>query len=239
MKEHLSAPGQVDQWLDGSEIALENGDFTKIKYHKRNSQITAEYGADRISIDFSMKDANHVLLRIESTDEKVLGWYKSCVTDVMLHPDKYQNTYDQAPYEEPLKDDWNDQIPDDSSHYPGDQDEGNTSDNTNEQVAPKTMRKKWNVLSAKTGFIVLMLLVVPPFGIYLLVHHRKFGLVRRAIIIGIAVLYTLFIWVGFLGVNTGVNKTSVTQFFTGLTNHSTQTTTEVTPTPTTDVDSEY
>ena len=67
MKEHLSAPGEMTQWFDGSIYALKKGDFTKIRVHHNGSQITAHYGADEICIDLSVKETGRIFLRLEST----------------------------------------------------------------------------------------------------------------------------------------------------------------------------
>ncbi|MEG0379962.1 MAG: hypothetical protein RR614_15895 [Eubacterium sp.] len=57
-----------------------------------------------------------------------------------------------------------------------------------------------------------MLILIPPLGIFLMYFYKKFGLFPRILLTILAVLYTLLIWLGFFGINTGVNQESINQW---------------------------
>lgn len=234
MKEHLSAPGQLNQWVTGSGIALENGEFTKIKLNRAGDRMTAKYGADSIAIDFGIKDQAHVYLRIESTDNEVLQWFKACVSDVMLHPERYgemsgEGEDDESAFDEPQTEP--------VYAYPQNQEPAGSQQGSSlpqSQKAEKEQlpfKERFKRTLPKTWFMILMLIIFPPYGFYLLYHYKKFDLVRRILVTIVAAAYFLFIWLGFLGVNTGVNQDSVSAWIAGLKNQSSQSVTTA-PTPT-------
>lgn len=221
MVEHLSAPGQFDEWIQASKTALKSGDFSKIKFHKRKNQMTAKYGSDTIAIDFSMKDARHILLRIESSDAEVLAWYKSCVSDVILHPQKYENP-EPEPEESFQNDSFQNQNltqnqPSFSSEEENDTTEIINPDELN-QFSSSSFIGKLKMLETKTWFIWLMVLLIPPYGIYIIIHNSRFSTFQRVLFTILVSFYFLFIWLGFLGVNTGVNMDSIKALFTEIKN---------------------
>jgi hypothetical protein len=247
VKEHLSAPGEMTQWFDGSIYALKKGDFTKIRVHHNGSQITAHYGADEICIDLSVKAPGRIFLRLESTSGEVLQWFKACVTDVMLHPqagfDEGLNAAPQAapfgtdgtfdPYIDPdagrFEDD--DAAAPDPAAPPAGEGPYGADDFAEEtpayEEAPRTPREKWERLKCRPWFAWLMLVVLPPFGLYLLWHVPHFGKVKRVLLTALFAAYFLFIWLGFLGVNTGVSPGSIRAWW----QHRNQTETVVQKTP--------
>jgi hypothetical protein len=251
MKEHLSAPGEMTQWFDGSIYALKKGDFTKIRVHHNGSQITAHYGADEICIDLSVKETGRIFLRLESTSGEVLQWFKACVTDVMLHPqagfdEGLNNAAPQAapfgtdgtfdPYTDPDADqaaDFDDAVPD-PQVSPADEgqygDDGFAEAVPAYEEAPQTLQEKWERLKCRPWFAWLMLVVLPPFGIYLLWHVPHFEKVRRVLLTALFAAYFLFIWLGFLGVNTGVNRRSISAWWQRR--HQTETVVQKTPSST-------
>lgn len=245
MKEHLSAPGEMTQWFDGSIYALKKGDFTKIRVHRDGSQITAHYGADEICIDLSVKEAGRIFLRLESTSGEVLQWFKACVTDVMLHPqagfDEGLNAEDQAPppfatdgtfdpYTDPAADayaDFDDGVPGNEGACGGD-DAGDFAETMPAyEEAPQTLQEKWERLKCRPWFAWLMLVVLPPFGLYLLWHVPHFGKGKRVLLTALFAAYFLFIWLGFLGVNTGVSRESIRTWWQHR--HQTETVVQKTP----------
>ena len=240
----------MTQWFDGSIYALKKGDFTKIRVHHNGSQITAHYGADEICIDLSVKETGRIFLRLESTSGEVLQWFKACVTDVMLHPqagfDEGLNAAPQAapfgtdgtfdPYTDPDADqaaDFDDAVPDpqvppaDEGQYG---DDGFAEAVPAYEEAPQTLQEKWERLKCRPWFAWLMLVVLPPFGIYLLWHVPHFEKVRRVLLTALFAAYFLFIWLGFLGVNTGVNRRSISAWWQHR--HQTETVVQKTPSST-------
>ena len=70
-------------------------------------------------------------------------------------------------------------------------------------------RRSGDPFYARTWFILLMLVLVPPLGIFLMYCYKKFGLIPRILLTLIAVLYTLLIWLGLFGINTGINQETI------------------------------
>ena len=79
-----------------------------------------------------------------------------------------------------------------------------------------------------------MLAVFPPLGLYLIWHYRRWTGGKRVLATAIGLLYFLFVWLGFLGVNTGINRDT----FTSLRSRTSQSTgSNVQNTPDTSSDS--
>lgn len=103
-----------------------------------------------------------------------------------------------------------------------------------EPAAPQTFKEKWEALTEKTWFLLLMLVVFPPLGLYLIWHYRRWTGGKRVLATAIGLLYFLFVWLGFLGVNTGINRDT----FTSLRSRTSQSTgSNVQNTPDTSSDS--
>ena len=103
-----------------------------------------------------------------------------------------------------------------------------------EPAAPQTFKEKWEALTEKTWFLLLMLAVFPPLGLYLIWHYRRWTGGKRVLATAIGLLYFLFVWLGFLGVNTGINRDT----FTSLRSRTSQSTgSNVQNTPDTSSDS--
>ena len=99
---------------------------------------------------------------------------------------------------------------------------------------PAEFKAKYEALSEKTWFLILMLAVFPPLGLYLIWHYRRWTGGRRVLATAIGVAYFLFVWLGFLGVNTGINRDT----FTNLRSQTSQSTgSNVQDTPDTGSDS--
>lgn len=182
--ERLIAPGKVDDWIDATEVALSYGTFEKIKLNHKGDQMRAQYGADDIVIGFRKKNASEVTLNISATDKKVLDWYKACVADVVCHPQNYSDYYAGTPKGNAGDKD-----------YPAD----------DGYEKPKFYTKTW--------FMILMMIVLPPAGIYLFFKYHRGGLVSSIVITAILVFYTLFVWLGFFGLNTGFGLTTIKGWF--------------------------
>lgn len=285
MRENLSAPGEFKQWFDGCLYALRKGDFTGIQADNRG-RITADYGADRLAVSLYEKGAGRIYLSIESTSADVLNWFKTCVTNVMLHPQQgfreglsqsaynkrrqqvkrpatpqqasrqmadyeptrafspydearqrheeqtrmreqarnraanpYGNAYDDtADYQDAYADEgyanqpYNDDTAVLEEEAPYDDAYTDAYNETSMTAEPQTFREKFDTLCRKKWFVVLMVFVLPPFGIYLIWRGHQPKSFLRILATAGALAYFLFIWLGFLGVNTGINR----QTFTNL-----------------------
>ena len=159
--------------------------------------------------------------------------------------------YDDAPYDDGYTDDTvydgeDGAYEDDYANGAyGDYDDGYTDaegyddgyaddDEALEPAAPQTFKEKWEALTEKTWFLLLMLAVFPPLGLYLIWHYRRWTGGKRVLATAIGLLYFLFIWLGFLGVNTGINRDT----FTSLRSRTSQSTgSNVQNTPDTSSDS--
>ena len=155
--------------------------------------------------------------------------------------------YDDAPYDDSYTDDTaydgeDGAYEDDYADAPyGDYDDGYTDaegyaddDEALEPAAPQTFKEKWEALTEKTWFLLLMLAVFPPLGLYLIWHYRRWTGGKRVLATAIGLLYFLFVWLGFLGVNTGINRDT----FTSLRSRTSQSTgSNVQNTPDTSSDS--
>ena len=155
--------------------------------------------------------------------------------------------YDDAPYDDSYTDDTaydgeDGAYEDDYADGPyGDYDDGYTDaegyaddDEALEPAAPQTFKEKWEALTEKTWFLLLMLAVFPPLGLYLIWHYRRWTGGKRVLATAIGLLYFLFVWLGFLGVNTGINRDT----FTSLRSRTSQSTgSNVQNTPDTSSDS--
>ncbi|SDX54334.1 hypothetical protein [Eubacterium barkeri] len=229
-KQKLSAPGTLGQWIDASEIALDTGDFTKIKLNRQGDVMTAEYGADTISIRFAKKDQGHVLLRIECDDEQVLEWYKSCVADVIKNPEKFKDYYAEEEEFDPIG-----QSASSGAAAVSTRDDGlSEAEDTSGGRLKRLLVKKW--------VMVILIIALPPLGLYVFYRYHRSGLGKSVVITLVTVLYTLFIWLGFFGINTGFGLSTITTWFGEITHTTQQKIENVTatpaPTPTVEVNPE-
>ncbi|MDD4691484.1 MAG: hypothetical protein VB030_06510 [Eubacterium aggregans] len=231
-KQKLSAPGTLAQWIDASEIALDTGDFTKIKLNRQGDVMTAEYGADTISIRFAKKDQGHVLLRIECDDEQVLEWYKSCVADVIKNPEKFEDYYAEEEEFDPIGQ--NPPSPGPAAAVPPTDDALGEDGGSPKGKLKRLLVKKWAM--------VVLIIALPPLGLYVFYRYHRSGFGRRVVITLVTILYTLFIWLGFFGINTGFGLSTITTWFGEITHTTQQKIDNVTatpaPTPTVEVNPE-
>lgn len=183
--EKLIAPGNVDDWIDCTEIALDYGTFTKITLNRKGNEMRARYGADDITIGFRKKSDTEVSLTLSCTSEEVLNWYKACVADVALHPENYSDYYAGTPVS-----------------------------NAKDRQADGSVRpipfwqKKW--------FMILMCVVLPPAGIFLFYKFHSATLFSRVIVTAVLIFYTLFVWMGFIGLNDGIDFSSIKEWMGDL-----------------------
>ncbi|MGI6109737.1 MAG: hypothetical protein ACOYB8_07855 [Eubacteriaceae bacterium] len=75
---------------------------------------------------------------------------------------------------------------------------------------------KFNHYGNKMWLIWLMLFVLPPLGLFMLWYFKRQKLVPRIITTVVMFLYMLLIWVSFFGVDTGLNKTTIQQWYNNI-----------------------
>ena len=228
MKEYLSSPGSVPQWIEASQIAMKSGDFSRIKYHKRDQIITAKYGSDTISVLIEPKDSVHVNLIIEASDKQVLDWFKHCVADVMLHPERYEDGAHKTTRREALAAERANRKKErekrEALAEQNDVEEVETDDIYPDEetelletggfwVRFKIIKER---MEQKKWFRILMLFVLPPYGIYIMHHQKRFGFLMRWVMTLLFVCYFLFVWLGFFGVNTGLNQARIDSWTAGI-----------------------
>lgn len=196
-KQMLTAPGKMNDWIDATEIALDFGTFEKIKLNYKGNTMSAHYGAEDISVTIRQKNQDEVSILIECTKKDVLAWFKACVSDVVCHPENYTDYYEGAPL-------------------------GDASDRKNqygEQKSGKMIQEERNKdvwpLLTKTWVMVLAMVVLPPLGLFLFFKYHHAGIVKRIIVVVLCLCYILFIWLGFLGINTGFGLSTIKGWFTG------------------------
>ena len=91
---------------------------------------------------------------------------------------------------------------------------GSPVGNANDRLEDGSIRPKpfWQ----KTWFMVLMCIILPPAGIYLFFKFHDTTFFYRVIVTALLVFYTLFIWMGFIGLNNGINLSGVKELFSDL-----------------------
>ncbi|MGN0193757.1 MAG: hypothetical protein ACI39G_01405 [Pseudoramibacter sp.] len=142
--------------------------------------------------------------------------------------------YDDGAYEEAYPEEYEEEYPDDAgaygydgddgydegydddydAEYGGDENDVYDDGYADEEAEPATFKEKWEALTEKTWFLILMLALFPPLGLYLIWHYKRFSGGKRVLATVLGIAYFLFIWLGFIGVNTGINS----QTFTSLKN---------------------
>ncbi|MDO4287915.1 MAG: hypothetical protein Q4C55_01890 [Eubacterium sp.] len=202
MRENLSAPGSLDRWMTASEDALWNAGFDNVGFDPdiNTDRLYGDYGASEyIDIDFSVAEPGRVYLAIEASSRAMIEKYKASVAaEIKRTPRKpVSSEEEEAAYDNyaPPAD------PRPVARFP-------------DKVEEKIPRDKRGIpIYAKTWFILLALVLLPPLGIFLLFFCRKFRLIPRLAAAILALAYTLLIWVGFFGVNTGFNRDTVNMWY--------------------------
>jgi len=224
---NLSVKGQLSTWTAASQKALEDLGFSNIQSDTKAARLVGDYGkTDYIEIDFYIQEDQRVHLTIETSTRQILDNYKEKVAEVIKSDFPVQKSrpqkIDKAPpqYTVPAQ-----EADEDLEDEDFDDDEVYTSQNKTKNAFLK-MRKSFKKTKRKTKkslkffrrkpLIILMLILLPPFGIFLMYYHRQFSFFTRFLLTVITVLYFMLIWVGFLGVNTGVNQESIMQGITEL-----------------------
>lgn len=198
----LSTAGKVNKWIVASETALGEMEFYDIQWNDQTRVLYANFDqTDYIEIAFSERGDGRTQLDINASSREIIALYQHGVKEVLIGPSPDARTKRQM-----MK------MKADTREYPAEMTQEVTEESLETEaldeerrfVIPQALNKAW--------IILLAFIVVPPAGIFLLFYFHRATLGRRIVLTVIGLAYTLFIWVGFFGVNTGVNKGVVDGF---------------------------
>lgn len=238
MRENLSAPGNISDWLDISKEALINLNYYNITQDPQYARLSARYGYDDyILVNIRTKDPEHVLLEFDVSSPKMIQQFKTASAQLIRQKQQeFRNKQESeslgpapsynAPEVENL-------MEDDSSAYtvPDYQaEDGDYIERTryfpDDTLQLKEYRKELDRLESdslkhqfrqrfdKLWIILLSLVLVPPLGIFLLWYFHRTKIITRILLTVVAFLYFVLIWIGFFGIDTGFNRESIQMFYT-------------------------
>lgn len=210
MRENLSARGSLDDWIDASEEALWNAGFERVEVDEHFDRLAADIGENGyLDINFLIQNDGRVRLEIDASDKELIDQFKASVARVMQDGDRGESRSGGRDSRAG------------SSRYADEADDGDSSSRGNKGKRGKKGRsggrglrmpggrRSGDPFYARTWFILLMLVLIPPLGIFLMYYYKKFSLIPRVLLTLIAVLYTLLIWLGLFGINTGINQETI------------------------------
>ncbi len=210
MRENLSARGSLDDWIDASEEALWNAGFERVEVDEHFDRLAADIGENGyLDINFLIQNDGRVRLEIDASDKALIDQFKASVARVMQDGGRGESRSGGRDSRAG------------SSRYADEADDGDSGSRGNKGKRGKKGRsggrglrmpggrRSGDPFYARTWFILLMLVLIPPLGIFLMYYYKKFSLIPRVLLTLIAVLYTLLIWLGLFGINTGINQETI------------------------------
>ena len=209
MRENLSARGSLDDWIDASEEALWDAGFERVEIDEHFDRLAADIGeSGYLDINFLIQNDGRVRLEIDASDKELIDQFKASVTRVMRDGGSERSagtrdsrTQKSTPYED--EDDGTD------SGSRGNKGKRGKKGRSGGRGLRVPGRRSADPFYARGWFILLMLVLIPPLGIFLMYYFKRFSLIPRILLTVIAVFYTLLIWLGFFGINTGINQETV------------------------------
>ena len=212
MRENLSAPGTVSDWLKITPKAYQNLNYYNITRDKKFARISARYGYDDyIVLNIRSKDKNHVLLEFDVSNPNMISQFKTASAQIIR---KIQNNYRErqqeieygpAPVENvsaPTPDVY---VPQDVTSDKYVAEEGDYIEQTRilpddtlqlkqfrkdlDKLEEDSFRHKFRKIFNKLWVIWLMLIVLPPFGIFLIWYFKRMSLFSRIILSALSFLY--------------------------------------------------
>lgn len=214
MRENLSARGSLDDWIDASEAALRNAGFERVEVDEHFDRLAADIGENGyLDINFLIQNDGRVRLEIDASDKELIDQFKSSVSRVMQgggSAESRQGRRDSRAQSSRYADGGAAEADDgDSGGRGGKGKRGKKGRSGGRGLHMPGGRRSGDPFYARTWFILLMLVLVPPLGIFLMYYYKKFGLIPRILVTLIAILYTLLIWLGLFGINTGINQETI------------------------------
>lgn len=214
MRENLSARGSLDDWIDASEEALWNAGFERVEVDEHFDRLAADIGENGyLDINFLIQNDGRVRLEIDASDKALIDQFKSSVARVMQgggNGESRSGRRDSRAGRSRYADEGEAEADDGNSGSRGNKGKrGKKGRSGGRGLRMPGGRRSGDPFYARTWFILLMLVLVPPLGIFLMYCYKKFGLIPRILLTLIAVLYTLLIWLGLFGINTGINQETI------------------------------
>lgn len=236
MRENLSAPGTVSEWVKISKQALENLNYHNIVQDPLYARLSARYGYDDyIIVNIRNKEDNRVLLEFDVSSPKMIQQFKTASAQIIR---QMQNEYERKEEEKKYgkiptqnaslnyQDDYDDDE-DDFTIPDYEAEEGDFIERTrylpddtlmlrefDQEDSPyDDIKRKSRRLIKKPWFTWVMLFVFPPVGLFLLWYNHKFKVLPRILVSIGFFLYFVLVWVGFFGIDTGFNKENIQRFY--------------------------
>lgn len=189
MKEKFSAFGSLDCWVLSSLIALKKANFHDITFESNDNKIEAQKNGP-IQLTFEVDNDNTILL-IESNSTEDIKEYKDNVAKAFSIVREETNEKIEQEFEK-AKSEFK---PKDSNRLPAKLhfEETLTPKTNNEVQEAVTVTDNSKVWYKTEWFALLISILVPPVGIYLIWKNHYFKNTERKILIGFFILYT-FLW---------------------------------------------
>lgn len=214
MRENLSARGSLDDWIDASEEALWDAGFERVEVDEHFDRLAADIGeSGYLDINFLIQNDGRVRLEIDASDKELIDQFKASVTRVMKGGGASRSgTRDSRAESSRRYEDYADADDDadtGDSGSRGSKGKRGKKGRSGGRGLRVPGRRSVDPFYARGWFILLMLVLIPPLGIFLMYYFKKFSLIPRILLTVLAVFYTLLIWLGFFGINTGINQETV------------------------------
>lgn len=166
-----------------------------------------------LDINFLIQNDGRVRLEIDASDKELIDQFKSSVARVMQDGGRGEGRSggrDSHAGGSRYADEDTDLADDEGSGSRGNKGRRGKKGRTGGRgLRIPGGRRSGDPFYARTWFILLMLVLIPPLGIFLMYCYKKFGLIPRILLTLLAVLYTLLIWLGLFGINTGINQETI------------------------------
>lgn len=199
MKENFSAQGSRALWLSSSIEALRDSNFKDLTYNPETGEVSAESNEGKITITVLPETDNSAILKIESGSNEDINIYKKKVAQEYAKLRDLPQDILEERVEDPIGDVGTDIYEEIFSNTettslpskPNSPEEKEDHESNSEQESVKTS-KKWYQTE---WFALLISIIVPPLGIYLLWKNKIFKEPERKMLTGFFCFYTvLWIW---------------------------------------------
>ncbi len=236
MRENLSAPGTVGEWLQITKKALTNLGYHNIERDPKFARLSARYGYDDyIVVNLRRKGDDKTLLEFDVSRKNMIQQFKTASAQVIR---QMQRDYNSQKEREEFGDNYVSNVeeypkePLDTSDYTAPAyvgEEGDYIERTRylpdetltlkeyhegiDQYEKERFKHKFERIFNRLWLIWLMLFLLPPFGIFLIWYFHRMKLFSRLFVSVVFFLYFVLIWIGFLGIDTGFNRESIQQFY--------------------------
>lgn len=240
MRENLSAPGTVVEWLQITKQALKNLDYHNITQDPRYARLSARYGYDDyIIVNIRSKSEDRVLLEFEVSSPKMVQQFKTASAQIVRQmQNEYKQKQEEAKYGPiqspkpyvPQPSEPKTVFPSEDTAVPAyEAEEGDYIERTRflpdetltlkkyhegiDRYETEKFKHKFEFWFNRFWVIWLMLFLLPPFGIFLIWYFHRMRIVTRVIVSVLFFLYFVLIWIGFFGIDTGFDREALQRFY--------------------------